>query len=267
MSQTLSEPIMTSATHLAHPRSGAHVRMSGVSKVFGSRVALEGIDFDAEPGEFVSVIGHSGCGKSTLLRLIAGLEVPTTGAVQVNHKAVIGLSRQSRMMFQEPRLLPWRNVLANVALGIVGAGGVQDSQHAIEVLRQVGLQDRQRDMPMVLSGGQKQRVALARALASKPKLLLLDEPLGALDALTRIEMQQLIERVWNDQQFTAILVTHDVEEAVLLADRVYLMGQGRVEEVLSVDLPRPRRRDHAQVGALAQRLLDRLLRPSPDRPV
>jgi sulfonate transport system ATP-binding protein len=220
---------------------------------------LSQVRFEAEPGEFVAVIGHSGCGKSTLLRLIAGLEVPTEGTVLVDGHLVRGNSVETRMMFQEPRLLPWKSVSDNVALGVPR----NSRRSALDVLERVGLADRAQDLPGTLSGGQKQRVALARALASRPKLLLLDEPLGALDALTRIEMQQLIEELWRAEGFTAVLVTHDVEEAVLLADTVVLVRDGRIEDVFLVELPRPRRRNHPGVGELSQLLLDRLLRREP----
>jgi sulfonate transport system ATP-binding protein len=238
--------------------TGVTVDVRNVTKSFGSRTAVYRVQFEAEPSEFVAVIGHSGCGKSTLLRLIAGLEQATTGSVLVDGQEVAGISLQTRMMFQEPRLLPWKTVEQNVSLGIRG-----DARRIVlDVLSQVGLADRHADLPHVLSGGQKQRVALARALASKPRLLLLDEPLGALDALTRIEMQQLIERIWQEEGFTAVLVTHDVEEAVILADTVVLINEGTIEDVFLVDLPRPRRRSHPRVGELSQILLDRLLRRS-----
>jgi sulfonate transport system ATP-binding protein len=163
-------------------------------------------------------------------------------------------------MFQESRLLPWQRVAANVAIGLTHA---RDRQHrrrqAASALRQVGLAERETSWPSVLSGGQKQRVALARALVSHPRLLAFDEPLGALDALTRIEMQDLIETVWQEKGFTAIVVTHDVSEAVALADRILLLDEGKVAMDLAVDLPRPRRRGDPLAAAIEGRILDRLL--------
>lgn len=231
---------------------GLAVTLDGVHRAFGSRRVLEDIDLRIAPGEFVALVGRSGCGKSTLLRLAAGLDAPTAGRVQVDgarHGDV-------RIMFQEARLLPWKRVHANVALGLDGP----DAQaRAREALAQVGLAERAHDWPAVLSGGQRQRVALARALVHRPRLLLLDEPLGALDALTRIEMQALIERLWREHGFTALLVTHDVGEAVALADRVLLIEDGRIAFDERVPLPRPRSRGHAGVAAFEDRVLQRVL--------
>ncbi|MBO3462665.1 ATP-binding cassette domain-containing protein [Aetokthonos hydrillicola Thurmond2011] len=220
--------------------SGMHLTLEGLRKSFGTKPVLQGIDLDIKPGEFVAIVGRSGCGKSTLLRLIAGLETPNSGSIILDGKQSSGrLNPTIRMMFQDARLLPWQRVLANVELGLLGSK-VFVRQHALQVLRSVGLEDRAKDWPAVLSGGQRQRVALARALVSKPSLLLLDEPLGALDALTRIEMQQLIEDLWQTQRFTSLLITHDVEEAVVLADRVVLIENGQITMNTPISLPRPR---------------------------
>ena len=238
---------------------GATVALRGLSKSFGTQRVLQGLDLDIPAGEFVAIVGRSGCGKSTLLRLIAGLDEPTGGSITIEGQAT-GWRDTVRRMFQEPRLLPWQRVVANVELGLVRTtDAVQRRWQAEDVLRQVGLKGRERDWPHVLSGGQKQRVALARALASHPHLLALDEPLGALDALTRIEMQDLIERVWLDTGFTAVVVTHDVAEAVALADRILLLEEGRIALDLPVDLPRPRRRGDPAAAAIEGRVLDRLL--------
>ncbi|GAB7389030.1 aliphatic sulfonates ABC transporter ATP-binding protein [Bacillaceae bacterium] len=234
---------------------GTQLKIRGVKKDFGSHHVLCGIDLEIQPGEFVAIIGRSGCGKSTLLRLIAGLEVPTSGEIVVNGEAVRGLNPEARIMFQDSRLLPWKRVIDNVAIGLKKG----DWLKAELALKQVGLHDRSKEWPSVLSGGQKQRVALARALASKPRLLLLDEPLGALDALTRIEMQRLIERLWLEQKFTALLITHDVEEAVAMADRVVLIENGKIAMDLSVTFPRPRQRGHAAFAALVEKILGRVM--------
>ena len=182
------------------------------------------------PGQFVAVVGRSGCGKSTLLRLLAGLDAPTQGASPSATGPRPIRASIARVMFQEPRLLPWARVLANVEVGL---GADRRSRFGPRRGRSkrsqsVGLADRAEDWPSVLSGGQKQRVALARALVSRPRFLALDEPLGALDALTRIEMQRLIEAAWRREGFTAVLVTHDVAEAVALADRIVLIEQGAI---------------------------------------
>ena len=239
--------------------TGAFVHLQGVTKQFGDHRVLHGIDLAIEPGQFVAVVGRSGCGKSTLLRLIAGLDRPTGGSLGVDG-ANSGWRDSARLMFQEPRLLPWQRVVSNVAVGLTHTSDRQARRaQAEDALREVGLAGRENAWPAVLSGGQKQRVALARALVSHPRLLLLDEPLGALDALTRIEMQDLIERVWQEKGFTAIVVTHDVSEAVTLADRILLLENGAVALDVTVDLPRPRRRGDREAAAIEGRILERLL--------
>ncbi|MGQ4273866.1 ATP-binding cassette domain-containing protein [Terrihabitans sp. B22-R8] len=237
--------------------SGASVDLRGVGRSFGTKNVLSGIDLHIPAGQFVAIVGRSGCGKSTLLRLLAGLDQPSTGRI------ILGDGERSagsaRIMFQEPRLLPWQRVLANVEIGLAGDGSAPDQRtRARNLLAEVGLLDRAGEWPSVLSGGQKQRVALARALVSGPRLLLLDEPLGALDALTRIDMQALLERIWREQRFTAVLVTHDVAEALALADRVILIDGGRVTLDLPVPLPRPRRRGTAEIARLEGQILDHL---------
>ncbi|TYQ19075.1 UNVERIFIED_ORG: sulfonate transport system ATP-binding protein [Zoogloea ramigera] len=238
-------------------RQGVSLSLEGLSKSFGERAVLHDIELQLQPGEFVAVVGRSGCGKSTLLRAIAGLETVEQGTIAVG-KGAIGSS--IRIMFQEARLLPWKTVLENVALGLP-----RSLNAAAATLNTVGLGERANDWPAELSGGQRQRVALARALLHEPQLLLLDEPLGALDALTRIEMQQLIESLWLARGFTAVLVTHDVQEALALADRVVLIEEGRITLDLKVDLSRPRARGNAAFAALEQQLLESILHPAPAR--
>jgi sulfonate transport system ATP-binding protein len=237
---------------------GISVALSRVSKVFGEQVALCDANLAVAPGEFVALVGHSGCGKSTLLRLVAGLEVPSSGSIDVDRQSLAGLNHHARMMFQDARLLPWLRVRENVAIGLPrdAASRVDDA------LAQVGLSDRAGDWPAILSGGQRQRIALARALVCEPRLLLLDEPLGSLDALTRIEMQLLLAELWQLHGFTAILVTHDIEEAVMLADRVVLLEHGRTVESFEINLPRPRERTMAPFQALVQTILQRVMRRS-----
>ena len=231
------------------------VRLRGVAKRFGGRGVLQDFGLDIAPGSFVAVVGRSGGGKSTLLRLIAGLETADAGVVSIDGSPLAGLAPDTTVMFQDPRLLPWQRVVSNV--GIARRGDWR--RHALEALRDVGLEDRAQDWPAVLSGGQRQRVALARALVSHPRLLLLDEPLGALDALTRGEMQRLIETIWAGQGFTAVLVTHDVSEAVALSDRVVVLRNGAIALDQPVALPRPRPRAAAEVAAIEAAILDQLL--------
>ncbi|MCP9627029.1 ATP-binding cassette domain-containing protein [Rhodopseudomonas palustris] len=232
----------------------------GLRKSFGDNDVLRGIDLHIPAGQFVTIVGRSGCGKSTLLRLIAGLETPTAGHIGFGEDKLPG---DVRVMFQEPRLLPWARVLANVEVGLGAERNSPDARaRADAALIEVGLDDKRGQWPAVLSGGQKQRVALARALVSRPRVLAFDEPLGALDALTRIAMQRLLEQVWQDQGFTAILVTHDVAEAVALADRVLVIEDGRIAKDLLIDLPRPRQRGSAELAALEGEILRDLLKGS-----
>ncbi|MFJ7512982.1 ATP-binding cassette domain-containing protein [Peribacillus simplex] len=235
--------------------NGKSLELQGVRKDFGEFEVLKGLDLTFKKGEFVAIVGKSGCGKSTLLRLVAGLEKPTGGQILVNGKPLNGLNKSSRTMFQDGRLFPWKKILENIGVGLKGDW----KPNAMELLEQVGLADRANDWPSVLSGGQKQRVALARALVNQPDILLLDEPLGALDALTRIGMQRLIEELWRKRDFTALLVTHDVEEAVMLADRVILIEEGKVVMNKEINLPRPRKKDSIQYSSLAAQILNRVM--------
>ena len=232
---------------------GLALTLRGVDKSFGARHVLQGLDLQVVPGEFVALVGRSGCGKSTLLRLIAGLDAPSAGTVDA------GAAHERRLMFQDARLLPWKRVVDNVALGLHGRDA---KDRAMQALDQVGLAGRGGDWPATLSGGQRQRVALARALVHQPRLLLLDEPLGALDALTRLEMHRLIEQLWRQHGFTALLVTHDVAEAVALADRVLLIDRGGIALDATVTLPRPRSRTVPEFAALEQRVLNHIFSPA-----
>jgi sulfonate transport system ATP-binding protein len=201
------------------------------------------------------------CSRSPALPTRLATRACSFGALYADGKPIEGLHDDTRIMFQEPRLLPWRRVLANVTLGLPPTAGPRGE----EVLAQVGLADRKAEWPARLSGGQRQRVSLARALAHHPRLLLLDEPLGALDALTRIEMHRLIENLWQRHRFTAPLVTHDVQEAVALADRVILIEDGRIALDESIALARPRSQGDPAFAAIEKRILDRVLQ-KPDEP-
>ncbi|WP_258308548.1 ABC transporter ATP-binding protein [Streptomyces sp. NWU339] len=241
-------------------RAGARLALDGLGRQYGDRWVLENLDLDVEAGSFVSFLGPSGAGKSTLLRIVAGLEEPSAGTVQLH-----GAGPQPpmvRMMFQEDRMLPWRTVEDNVLLGVKGR-----RDEARTLLEAVGLADRGGAWPAELSGGQRQRVALARALLHHPELLLLDEPFGALDAITRIAMQQLLERLWLEQPRTVLLVTHDVEEALVLSDRVLVLADGAVGRDLHIDLPRGERRGHPRLVAWKEELLQGLLEPHSSVPV
>ncbi|CAB3667439.1 ATP-binding cassette domain-containing protein [Paraburkholderia rhynchosiae] len=234
------------------------VELRAVGKRYGERKVLTDFDLSIERGSFVAIVGRSGCGKSTLLRLVAGLEKTTAGVLE--KRTEDGRPLDTRIMFQDARLLPWKNVLQNVMLGLPRSA----REDARAVLAEVGLLERANDWPAQLSGGQRQRVALARALVHRPQLLLLDEPLGALDALTRIEMHGLIERLWREHKFTALLVTHDVHEAVALGDRILLIEEGRIALDQPVPLERPRARASAGFAALEEHVLQRVLKNAPN---
>jgi sulfonate transport system ATP-binding protein len=222
-------------------------RVRGLTRDFDGRRVLDGLDLDIAPGEFVALLGVSGTGKSTLLRALAGLDTEARGQVDVAGPVAVA--------FQEPRLLPWRRVLANVALGLRAPGPEQVARIA---LTEVGLTDRARAWPLTLSGGEAQRAALARALVREPGLLLLDEPFSALDALTRMAMHRLVLRLWQAHRPAVLLVTHDVDEALVLADRVLVLAGGRITFSGPVGVPRPRDRDHPALVDLRHELLRQL---------
>lgn len=234
---------------------GTPLLLKAVTQRYASNTVLNQLDLHIPAGQFVAVVGRSGGGKSTLLRLLAGLETPTAGELLAGTTPLTELQDDTRMMFQDARLLPWKSVIDNVGLGLKGHW--QDA--ARNALAAVGLENRATEWPAALSGGQKQRVALARALIHRPGLLLLDEPLGALDALTRLEMQALIVSLWQEHGFTVLLVTHDVSEAVAMADRVLLIENGKIGLDLTVDIPRPLRRGSVRLAELEAEVLNRVM--------
>jgi sulfonate transport system ATP-binding protein len=241
------------------PNGGIGIRIEGLSKSFGDVEVLKNLDLEVPAGQFLTIVGKSGCGKSTLLRLLVGLEEPTAGRIAFTDANGKEIEPNARIVFQEPRLLPWASVVDNVAVGLK-ANKRDGRSLSLAALAEVQLQEKATEWPARLSGGQRQRVALARALVSRPEFLAMDEPLGALDALTRITMQGLVERVWHEQGFTALFVTHDVAEAVALADRVIVLDEGRI--ALDVDVPqaRPRERGAADLAELEGRLLAAIFR-------
>jgi sulfonate transport system ATP-binding protein len=221
----------------------AAVIVDGLTRRFGDHLVLDGLRLAIAPGEFVALLGRSGSGKSTLLRTLAGLDPAPDGIVRVPARRAV--------VFQEPRLMPWKRVWRNVALGL--GGDVKPK--AFQALDEVGLTHRREAWPATLSGGEAQRTALARALIREPELLLLDEPFAALDALTRIRMHRLIAELWQLHRPAVLLVTHDVDEALLLADRALVLSDGRIREALEVGLPRPRSHGHPSFSSLRRRLL------------
>ncbi|EPC7252653.1 aliphatic sulfonates ABC transporter ATP-binding protein [Cronobacter sakazakii] len=243
----------------ARLNQGTPLLLEGVTKRYGVKTILNALDLHIPAGQFVAVVGRSGGGKSTLLRLLAGLETPDGGELRAGNAPIADAREDTRMMFQDARLLPWKKVLDNVGLGLRGDW----RPAARQALEEVGLADRANDWPAALSGGQKQRVALARALIHRPGLLLLDEPLGALDALTRLEMQELIVSLWREHGFTVLLVTHDVSESVAMAERVLLIEDGKIGLDMAVELPHPRHHGTPRLAELEARVLNRVMRKTP----
>ncbi|MGE5381413.1 MAG: ABC transporter ATP-binding protein [Methylocystaceae bacterium] len=221
------------------------IGMTFYSSPDNSIQALNNINLKIDPGEFICLIGPSGCGKSTLLRLIAGLDVPTTGKIFIDDQPVKGPHYSRGFVFQDPTLFPWRNIRANVAVGLEARGVLKQRNDEVdEYLKLVGLKEFGNLYPHQLSGGMAQRVALARSLVNHPRVLLMDEPLGALDAFTRMHMQDEILRIWEERKTTMVFVTHDIDEAIYLGDRVVIMtpGPGEIKKVLDISLGRPRSR-------------------------
>ena len=237
-----------------------------VSRTFhapdGSQVlALDGLSLKVAAGEMVSLIGPSGCGKSTLLRLIAGLDTPTSGELRVGTEPITDPSAERGLMFQDPNLFPWLSVRGNIQTGLVARGVLRQRGHEVEeFLRLVGLEAFANVYPHQLSGGMAQRAALARALVNHPKVLLLDEPLGALDQFTRMRMQDEVLRLWQARRTTMVLVTHDIDEAIYMSDRIAIMTPrpGRVERVIEVPLRRPRERVSPEFLRLRASILELL---------
>jgi sulfonate transport system ATP-binding protein len=229
-----------------------------IGKTYPNQVrALDGISLDVEPGEIVAVVGGSGCGKSTLLRLVSGLDSPTQGAVALDGETIFSPHEKIGIVFQEPRLLPWLTVAGNVGFGLADRPKAERSERVARQLDRVGLADKANVWPRELSGGQAQRVALARALVMRPEVLLLDEPFSALDAFTRVDLQDHLLDLWADTKPTLVVVTHDVDEAIVLADRVVVMRPlpGRVFAEIAIDLERPRDRQSAAYDFAKRRVM------------
>jgi ABC-type nitrate/sulfonate/bicarbonate transport system ATPase subunit len=247
---------------------GSSLRVVEVSKHFvaadesdGRTHALDGVSLSIAAGELVSLVGPSGCGKSTLLRLIAGLDSPESGELWVGTEAITAPSAERGLVFQDPNLFPWLSVRGNIEAGLVARNVLNEKRNEVdEFMRLVGLENFAKAYPHHLSGGMAQRVALARALINHPKVLLLDEPLGALDAFTRMKMQDEVLRLWEARGTTMLLVTHDIDEAIYMSDRIVIMTPrpGRIEQIIDVDLDRPRQRNSSEFLRLRSDILELL---------
>lgn len=247
---------------------GSSLRLRDVMKSFPApdnsgkrRPTLESITFSLSAGELVALIGPSGCGKSTLLRLIAGLDLPDSGELLIGSEPIIGPSAERGLVFQDPNLFPWLTVRRNIEAGLVARGLLQEKRSEVdEFMRLVGLENFAAAYPHHLSGGMAQRVALARALINHPRVLLLDEPLGALDAFTRMRMQDEVLRLWQSRRTTSLLVTHDIDEAIYMSDRIVMMTPrpGTIDQIIPVPLERPRDRSSADFLQLRSEILELL---------
>jgi NitT/TauT family transport system ATP-binding protein len=249
---------------------GRQIEVENVGVTFpgiGTRPSVEvmrDVSLTIDPGEFVCLIGPSGCGKSTLLSLLAGYMAPTSGRLGVAGRAIAGPSPERVMVFQSPTLFPWRSVEQNIAFGLTLRSNrprfPDPGAVVADLIRLVGLEGFAKHYPFELSGGMRQRVEIARALAVNPDMLLMDEPFGALDALTRLTLQRETLRIWEETRKTVLFVTHDISEAVILADRVVVFTHrpARVREIVTIDLPRPRHRDSADVAAFTRRIAELL---------
>ena len=244
----------------------ALLEITGVSKHFladgKEMVVLQDINLSIRDNEFICFIGPSGCGKTTLLRIIAGLEEASAGSVTLNGEPIQGPSPERGMVFQEYSLFPWRTVMDNIAFGLElkGVPSAERERRARQYLKMIGLEKFGSRYPHELSGGMKQRVAIARALINDPKAILMDEPFGALDAQTRNIMQSELLRIWQEERKTVVFVTHSVDEAIYLADRIVVMSArpGRIKEIFEIGLPRPRNRTSHEVNAIRDRILSDL---------
>jgi ABC-type nitrate/sulfonate/bicarbonate transport system ATPase subunit len=247
-------------------RNGGKISVQNVSRIFADHtkqkiVALNKVNLDIQPGEFITLIGPSGCGKSTLLRIITGLYQPTDGEVYLDEDLIKGPHHSRGLVFQDPTLFPWKTVFENVATGLQARGVLKEKWNEVEdFIDLVGLKGFENVYPHQLSGGMSQRVALARALVNEPKVLSLDEPLGALDAFTRMNLQDEILRIWKERGTTLIFVTHDIDEAVYLSDRIVVMTPrpAQIKEIIDIDLPRPRSRNSVEFFRYRSRILETL---------
>ncbi len=255
-------------TQLQASNEGSALRIVGATKSFPApgnaavrNVALDATTLSVAAGELISIVGPSGCGKSTLLRLIAGLDVPDSGELFVGDDRITGPSAERGLVFQDPNLFPWLTVSRNIQSGLVARGLLHAKRQEVdEFIRLVGLEKFAHAYPHHLSGGMAQRTALARALINHPRVLLLDEPLGALDAFTRMRMQDEVLRLWQARRTTMLLVTHDIDEAIYMADRIVIMTPhpGRVERTITVSLDRPRQRNSPEFLRLRSEILELL---------
>jgi len=240
------------------------LEIRNVSKKFVSKnkeiLAVDNITFNVRYNEFLSIVGPSGCGKSTLLRMIAGLEKPTSGEILMEGKKIEGPGAERGLVFQQYTLLPWRNVLDNVAFGLEIRGLPKKERYEIakRFIKMIGLEGFEEAYPYELSGGMQQRVAIARTLANDPKIVLMDEPFGALDTQTRTILQHELLKIWEKEKKTVLFVTHSVDEAVYLSDRVIVMTArpGRIKGIISIDLPRPRKRDTLEFIEYRKRIVN-----------
>jgi ABC-type nitrate/sulfonate/bicarbonate transport system ATPase subunit len=259
---------MVSASNQIKPVEGHSLEVREAYKSFPApdhpekrTLAVDGVTLAVSAGELVSVVGPSGCGKSTLLRLMAGLEFPDSGELRVGDEPIAGPGAERGLVFQDPNLFPWLTVRRNIQAGLVARNVLHEKRDEVEEFMQlVGLEAFANAYPHHLSGGMAQRAALARALINHPKVLLLDEPLGALDAFTRMRMQDEVLRLWQNHRTTMILVTHDIDEAIYMSDRIVLMtpSPGRIEHIIEVTLERPRQRNHPDFLRLRGEILELL---------
>lgn len=244
-------------------KEAGRISIKGVNRIFdqGSPaevVALDYVDLEIEPGSFVSLLGPSGCGKSTLLRVVAGLDQATSGSLTLNGEEIRGPHYLRGLVFQDPTLFPWKTIGQNISAGLEARGVLAEKKAEVEeYVKLVGLTGFEDVYPHQVSGGMAQRAALARALINHPKVLLLDEPLGALDAFTRMQMQEEILRIWQDRGTTMLFVTHDIDEAIFLSDKIVIMTPrpGKIKEIIEVPFSRPRARNHPDFEQIRTRIL------------